>query len=151
VSPVRTPADLKAFALLSELSSEDREGLFALLEPQSFRAGRSIYRETSEADGLVFIASGTVELSRASGETLGSLSAGDVLGAASVLSPGVREATAKAATDCEALLLARTAYRRLLDDYPRAGARLTEGIAAQLAGLLREVLAADPAADPDAS
>ena len=48
-------ADLKKFALLSELSDEDREALFELLEPVTLSKGRSIYREGNEADGLVAI------------------------------------------------------------------------------------------------
>lgn len=136
----RTPADLKAFALLSELSSEDRDALYELLEAETVRKGRSIYRETAEADGIVLIVSGSVGLSSGSDGEFGALGAGDVLGAASVLSTGRREATAKALTDCDVLLLARTAYRRLLDDHPRAAARLTEAIANHLAGLLREAI-----------
>jgi CRP-like cAMP-binding protein len=136
-----TSADLKRFSLLAEFSDEDREALFELLEPQAVRKGRSVYRETAEADGLVFILSGVVRLSGRYGDDLGLLGEGTILGGASLLTMGQREATAKAESDCQVLLLPRTAYRRLVDDYPRTACRLTEAVAADLAALLREALA----------
>ena len=132
--------ELKRFRLLAELLDEDRDALLELLEPETIRKGRSVYRETAEADGLVLIASGTVRLVSKRHKDLGTLSAGAVLGATSLLAMGQREATVKAETQCEVWVLARTAYRRLVDDYPRTACRLTEAIAAELAGLLREGL-----------
>jgi CRP-like cAMP-binding protein len=133
--------ELKRFPLLAEFSDEDREALFELLEPRSIRKGRSIYRETGEAEGLVMIVEGEVQLStQRRGAELGIVGAGRVLGAASLLTMGSREATAKAKTECEIMLLARSAYRRLLDDHPRTACRLTEAIARDLAALLREGL-----------
>ena len=134
------PADLKRFPMLAELSDDDRAALLELLELQVFRKGRSIYRETAEADGLVLVSSGEVRLSSRRGAALGTLGEGSVLGGVSLLSLGPREATVKAAVDTEVLLLPRAAYRRLVDDHPRTACRLTEALAADLAGLLREVL-----------
>jgi NTE family protein len=140
VSRAIEPAELKRFWLCSEFSKEDREALFDLLEFSSIPKGRSIYRETGEAEGLVMIVSGSVTLSSSRGQKFGTLPANTVLGVTSVLSTSRRAATAKAETDCEVLLLPRGAYRRLLEDHPRAGCRLTEAIAAHLAALLREGL-----------
>lgn len=135
-----TPSDLKGFGLLQEFSDEDREALFDLLEEVVYRAGRSLYRETAEADGLVLLVSGTATLESSHAPELGSVTAGAVLGVASLLSLGRREATVKAETECRALVLPRGAYRRLVDDYPRVACRLNEAIATHLAGLLREGL-----------
>jgi NTE family protein len=140
VSHALEPAELKRFWLCSEFSAEDREALFDLLEFSSIPKGRSIYRETGEGDGLVMVVSGSVSLESSRGEKLGTLYENSVLGVTSVLSTSRRAATAKAETACEVLTLARGAYRRLLEDHPRAGCRLTEAIAAHLAGLLREGL-----------
>ena len=139
-----TAADLKRFPILAELSDDDRDALFDLLEAQTFRPGRSVFRETAEADGLVFIVSGSVRLSSQRRADLGTLGEGTVLGTASLLALGRREATAKAEDNCEVLVLHRTAYRRLVEDYPRTACRLTEAIAQDLASLLRETL--DPLA-----
>jgi len=135
-----TPADLKRFPMLAELSDEDRTALLDLLEPRVFRKGRSIYRETAEADGLVLVSSGAVQLSSSRSADLATLGEGCVFGSASLLSLGAREATAKAAVDTEVMMLPRASYRRLVEDHPRTACRLTEAIAADLAGLLREVL-----------
>jgi CRP-like cAMP-binding protein len=133
-----TSADLKRFALLAELSDEDRETLFDLLEEKSVRQGRSVYRETAEAEGLVFVVSGEIRLSNQRCGDLGTVGEGTILGGASLLALGRREATAKAEVDCELLMLARTAYHRLVDDSPRTACRLTEALARELAALLRE-------------
>jgi CRP-like cAMP-binding protein len=135
-----TPADLKRFPLLSELSESDRDALFELLESQVFRKGRSLFRHTAEADGLLLLVSGVVRLSRGADEDLGTVGPGDVLGGAALLCMGQREVTAKAEQDCKVLALPRNAYRRLVEDYPRTACRLTEGIARDLASLLREAL-----------
>jgi CRP-like cAMP-binding protein len=145
-----TSADLKRFAQLAELSDEDREALFDLLEPRSVRQGRSVYRETAEADGLVFLVSGQIRLSARRCGDLGTVAEGTILGGASLLAMGQREATAKAELDCELLLLARTAYRRLVEDYPRTACRLTEALARELAALLRESIEPVANAQPDA-
>ncbi len=133
-------ADLKRFPLLAELSDEDREALFELLETQSVRKGRSVFRQTAEADGLVFLVSGKVALSRENEAELGQIGPGEILGTASLLTMGQREATAKAAEPSEIALLSRNAYRRLVEDHPRTACRLTEAIAQDLSSLLREAL-----------
>lgn len=137
--------DLKRFPILADLSDDDLEAVFELLDLQRFRKGRSIYRETAEADGLVLVASGEVRLSSERYGDLGTLGEGSVLGGASLLSPGQREATVKADVDCQVLMLPRASYRRLVEDFPRTACRLTEAIAADLAALLREGL--DPLAE----
>jgi len=135
-------SDLKRFPLLAELSDDDRDALFGVLELQTLRRGRSVYRETGEADGLVLVLSGSVRLSSRHSEAddLGMLGEGTILGTASLLAIGPREATAKAEADCEVALLSRNAYRRLVEDYPRTACRLTEAIARDLSSLLREAL-----------
>lgn len=132
-----------------ELSGDDREVLFELLEPKTVPKGRSLYRETAEADALVLIASGSLRLSSKRGKDLGAVGPGSVLGGASLLTMGQREATAKAEVACEVLLLPRTSYRRLVEDYPRTACRLTEAIAADLAALLREALDPLTSSSPD--
>lgn len=135
-----TASDLKRFPLLAELTDEDREAIFDLVDVQTIRRGRSLYRETAEADALVFVVSGHVRLSSRACADLGSLGEGSILGGASLLGMGQRAATAKAEVECQVMLLPRSAYRRLVEDYPRAACRLTEAIAAELAGLLRETI-----------
>lgn len=132
--------DLKQFPLLVELSEEDRVALGDLLEPKSVVAGRSIFREGTEADGLVLIASGAVTVSAGRLTEPESFRAGEVLGPLSLVSVGPREATAVAETGVELLVLPRTSFRRLADDYPRTACRLIEAILRDFASAVRPSL-----------
>jgi CRP-like cAMP-binding protein len=135
-----TADELKAFPLCVELGEEDREALAELLEEQRLHAGRSVFREGTESDGLVLIAEGTVRLEGRRLRQTGSTGTGAALGALSLLVLGPREATAICETPCRILRLRRTAFRRLLDDHPRTACRLLEGIVAELGGMLRPEL-----------
>lgn len=132
--------DLKRFALLGEFSDEDREALFELLEPKTLSKGRSIFREGTEADGLVLIVSGSVLVSSRRCSATASVGEGATLGGLSLFAMGPREATAKAETPCEVLTLPRTSYRRLVEDAPLAACRLAEAIAKELADDAREAI-----------
>lgn len=134
---MRTAGDLKRFSLLVDFCDEDREELLALLEEKSLMAGRSLFREGTEAESLVLLLSGSVQLKSARAGELGRVGEGSALGAVSLVSVGPREATAIAETPCEVLLLPRTSFRRLVEDAPRTACRLSEAIARELAGLVR--------------
>jgi len=130
-------AALKRFALLVDFCDEDREELFSLLEEKTLVAGRSLFREGSEAESLVLLRSGTVQLKSARAGDLGRAGEGTALGALSLVCVGPREATAIAETPCELLLLPRTSFRRLVEDAPRTACRLAEAILRDLATLVR--------------
>ncbi|MBW2274937.1 MAG: cyclic nucleotide-binding domain-containing protein [Deltaproteobacteria bacterium] len=132
--------DLKAFALLQELTEEEREALADLLEPCVVGQGEAIFCEGDEADGLVLIVSGSVRLIGARGDTEVRLRGGEHLGALSIFVIGARESSATAESECDLLLLSRMAFRRLADDAPRAACRLAEAVIGDLAGLLRRDL-----------
>ncbi|MCZ6463369.1 MAG: cyclic nucleotide-binding domain-containing protein [Proteobacteria bacterium] len=132
--------DLKAFSLLAEFGEEDRAALGELLEEQNASKGVALFREGSEAEGLVLIVSGEVRLEsqrRVEQEILGP---GAALGALSLVVVGPREATAIAQSACTFLLLPRTSFRRLAEDYPRTACRLAEAIVSEVASTLRDGL-----------
>ncbi len=133
-------ADLKEFALLSEFSDEDREALFELLEPKTLNKGRSIFREGTEADGLILVVSGEVIVTAKRCCDTAGLGPGAALGGLSLFVMGPREATAKAVQQCEILQLPRTSYRRLVEDAPGAACRLAEAILKQLTSCTRDAL-----------
>jgi CRP-like cAMP-binding protein len=133
-------ADLKRFALLEEFNDEDREALFELLEPKTLNKGRSIFREGTEADGLVLVVSGTVIVTGKRCPNTATVGPGAALGGLSLFVMGPREATAKVAKRCELLQLPRTSYRRLVEDAPGTACRLTEAIAKQLTICTRDAL-----------
>ena len=131
--------ELKHFSLLTEFSDEDREALVELLEVRKLPSGKSAFREGSEAEGLVLLAEGTLNLkSKRYGGFVGTLSAPYHLGAASLVAVGRREVTALADGPCTIWLLRRSGLSRLAEDAPRAAFRLAEAALVELAGLTRQ-------------
>jgi CRP-like cAMP-binding protein len=137
-----SPDDLdpKLFPLLGELREADLEVLFDLLEPRKLARGRKVFREGSEADGLVLLAEGRIEISSARGDETFVLEPGAVLGGLSLVSVGPRELTASTLEPCELWRLPRDHWRRLVDDHPRTACRLLEAILAETATTVREAL-----------
>ena len=132
--------DLKQFSLLAEFGDDDRDALFELLEERRLPAGRRIFAEGSEAEGLILLASGCARIESRRGVAPQVAEAGASFGGLSLVSVGPRQATVIAETPCEFLSLPRDRWHRLVEDNPRTACRLTQAIAAQLAGLVREEL-----------
>lgn len=142
--------DPKLFALLADFSEEDCDALLELLEPQKLARGRKLFREGSESEGLVLLASGTVEISTGRSEGPARLGSGSVFGALAILAVGAREATVSTIEPCEVWRLPREGWRRLVDDSPRTACRLAEAIVAEAAGMIREALDAFDDSEPGA-
>ena len=132
-----TAARLKVFSLLAELTDEDREALADVVEERVLRAGRRIFSEGTEAEGLVLVESGTLRIESRRSGTSEAVEAPLALGALSLVAVGPRECTVFAESECTVLMLPRTAYRRLVDDAPRTACRLLEGIVDDAAALVR--------------
>ncbi len=131
---------LSRFSLLSELSPEDLEALEPHLEHETFRAGRQLFREGQEADGLWLLDRGRVRFESKRVDDLGCAAAGSALGAMSLVTVGSREVTAVAEEEAEVRKLSRTAFHRLIEDAPRAACRILEGVLRDTASALREGL-----------
>ncbi len=135
-----TTADLKSVVLFRELSDEELECLAEILEDEDVAAGRVLFEEGSEGEGLVVVLEGTVELESREHGSLARLSEGATLGGLSLVTPGRREATALAAEACSVAWLERGSFRRLVDDEPRLACKLVEALLRDTAGDLREGL-----------
>ena len=79
---------LDQFAILNEMSPEERESLFEFLEESSYEDGRAIFRDHDEAAELVLVTAGDVRL-EAGGHAVGELTAGAALGHASLVTIGL--------------------------------------------------------------
>jgi CRP-like cAMP-binding protein len=132
--------DLKRFALFGELSQDERETLYEEMERVEVDPGDALFREAEEANSLVLVVHGRVRLESNRAGALGAVGPGAALGAVSLVAVGPREASAFAETKCRLLVLRRSAFRRLVEDAPRAACRLAEAIASDVAGLLRSGL-----------
>lgn len=136
------PLELKSVALFGELSDAELEVLAELLEEEALAAGRALFEEGSEADGLVVVLEGAVELESREHGSLVRLPAGAAFGGLSLVAPGRREVTALAAEACTVAWLERGSFRRLVDDEPRLACKLVEALLRETAGDLREGLPA---------
>ena len=132
--------DLKAFALLAELSEEERELVTDLLERLDLDPGEQLFCEGQEAECLVLIETGTLDLSSARVGAVGQVGAGESLGALSLVTVGPREVTAVASEAAGVWVLSRESFRRLCEDAPRAACRILEAALADFAGAVRDEL-----------
>lgn len=133
-------SELKRFAVLGDLSEEERDDVLAQLEPRLLACGETLFHEGDPSDALVLLEAGALRLtSRRSGEQA-AIGPGMALGALALFAVGRREVTAVATEASSVLLLPRRAYRRLVMDCPGAACRIAESVLAELAGLMRVAL-----------
>jgi CRP-like cAMP-binding protein len=132
--------ELKRFALLAEFTEDDCLAIMQVLEPASLIAGRRLFREGGQSDGMALVVEGTVRLECRRTEQQLRVGAGTALGTLSLVGMGPRESTAVSETPCEILWLRRSEFRRLVDDAPRTACRLLEAIAGEFAGRVRREL-----------
>jgi len=130
--------ELKGLALLRELSAEEREAISEELEPAALAAGEVLFNEGDEADGLVLLLEGRLRISSRRSGTAGLVGPGAALGALSLVAVGAREATAVAEARCQLLWLRRPAFRRLVEDAPRAACRLLEAATCEFVSSARQ-------------
>jgi len=129
--------DLRRFPVLAELAEEDLEAVASLLEARELRADQEVWREGEPADGLVLLEHGALRFESLSFGALGQREAPACLGVASLVGAGSRETSAFAVEPARALLLSRAAFAQLLEDAPRAAARVLAAVAAELSALMR--------------
>jgi len=140
--------DLKPFALVEELSEDEREILCEELQREELAAGQSLFEEGTESEGMALLVEGELTLETREAGTLGRVGPGAALGALSLVVPGARGASAVAASPCVVAWLDRSGFRRLVHDAPQVACKLQEAIVREVAGWLREALPALRQADP---
>ena len=132
--------ELKGFALLADFTEDDCLAIMQVLEQSSLMAGRRLFREGGQSDGMALVVEGTLRLESRRTEQQLRVGAGTALGALALVGMGPRESTAVSETPCEILWLRRSEFRRLVDDAPRTACRLLESIAGEFAGRVRREL-----------
>jgi len=133
--------ELKAFALFSDLGDGEREELAALLEERGLSIGETLFEQGDEADALVLVVRGRVELaSRRSTEKV-AVGAGATIGVLALLAVGTRETSVIGADASDLLLLSREKFLRFAEDHPRVAFRIAAAVAAAVAQHARAALA----------
>lgn len=129
--------DLQPFAVFAELTDPDRVILLDLMERRELVAGEVVLSEGDEADGLVLVEQGLLQIANERAGELANLEPGMHLGGLSLGSLGRREVTVTATEPSSVLLLSREAFVRLSEDAPRAATRILEAVLRDLAAALR--------------
>ncbi|MCU0670075.1 MAG: cyclic nucleotide-binding domain-containing protein [Myxococcota bacterium] len=133
-------AQLKTFTLFADLGDAEREDLAELLEERELSARETLFGEGDEADALVLVLSGCVEIeSPRSGERL-SIGPGGAIGALALFSVGLREGAAVGVAESDLRLLRREDFLRFAEDHPRAAFRIAAAVAAEVAQHARAAL-----------
>jgi len=133
-------AELKSFALFSDLGGAEREELAGLLEERDLSVGETLFVEGEESDALVLVLRGSVEIaSRRSIEKI-AVGAGGTIGVLALFAVGARETSAVGVDASDLLLLRREEFLRFAEDHPRAAFRIAAAVAAEVAQHARAAL-----------
>lgn len=133
-------AQLKGFSLFADLGDAEREDLAELLEERDLSVRETLFAEGEEADALVLVLSGRVEIESPRSRERLSIGAGGTIGALALFSVGLREGEATGAEPSEVRLLRREEFLRFAEDHPRAAFRIAAAAAAEVAQHAREAL-----------
>ncbi|HSJ99343.1 MAG TPA: cyclic nucleotide-binding domain-containing protein [Myxococcota bacterium] len=140
---------LKGFVPFADLSEGERAEIAELLEERSLSPGETLFVEGDDADALVLVTEGTVQVESRRTRESANLGPGTVLGGLALFAVGARETSAAGAERAEVLLLRREDFLRLAEDSPRTAWRVAMALSAELAAALRGALGSLPAVSVD--
>jgi CRP-like cAMP-binding protein len=137
----RDPVDsaravLAQCGLFRRLSDNERESLFARARTQKYAANESIFLMGSPGDRMVAVLNGTIRISVPSPDgkeiVLAILGPGEICGEIALLDGKERTADAKAATDCNVVVLERRDVLAFFTQYPDAWTKLIDVLCERL-------------------
>jgi CRP-like cAMP-binding protein len=140
---------LKGFVPFADLSEAERSEIAELLEERSLSPGETLFVEGDDADALVLVTEGSVQVESRRLRESASLGPGTVLGGLALFAIGARETSAASAERAEVLLLRREDFLRLAEDSPRTACRVAMALSAELAAALRGALGSLPTTSVD--
>ena len=146
-------ADLRRVGFLRELHEEELRMLLPNVTVHQFGVGEVIMREGEPADSFCIIRSGTVDISAKAADgsqrhlaTTSVESRHPFFGEIAMMSGDLRDATVRAATDVEVLVMSRQGFTHLFKEHPQLAEPIGEIIAARV-GENRQLLASAPETD----
>jgi CRP-like cAMP-binding protein len=116
-------ARLKKFDLFGSLSDEELERLAGVVGEVSIDDGEELLHAGTPPYQLFAIEKGSIEVQK-DGETIATISEGEVVGERGIVTRGLRNATAVADGSVQALYLTEDQIRRLQREHPEVGERL---------------------------
>jgi CRP-like cAMP-binding protein len=137
---VSAEGDLKSFALFGDLGDVEREELAALLEERDLSTGETLFEEGDDADALLLVLDGRVELRSRRRPDVLSLGAGEFLGGLALFAVGAREVSAVGGEASALRVLRREDFLRFAEDQPRAAFRIAAALVADVAQHARAAL-----------
>jgi len=111
-------AMLARVSLFSGLNSRDLGKIAQLCDEVDLRSDFVLTREGASASEFFVIVTGAVRIDRG-GQRLRDLGPGDYLGEMALLTKGPRTATATTTEPSSVLVLTRTAFNQLLEEFPK--------------------------------
>jgi CRP/FNR family cyclic AMP-dependent transcriptional regulator len=117
------------------------------MEAVGFKAGETIISEGDAGDTAFFIVSGSVDViigQGAKAKTVGSLNEGEVFGEMSLIEPGPRSATIRAATDVECLATSYEDFIAAIEDNPDRAVAFMKTLVRRLRQMNELMETADP-------
>lgn len=129
-------AVLAQCGLFRRLSDNEREALFARARTQRYAANETIFLMGSPGDSMVAVLTGTIRISMPSPDgkeiVLAILGPGELCGEIALLDGKERTADAKAATDCNVVVLERRDVLAFFAQYPDAWSKLIDVLCERL-------------------
>jgi CRP-like cAMP-binding protein len=130
--------------LFARLEGRQLHRLAELCVPRSYETGEEIVVEGSTGLGLFVITSGTVEVTRGTGEekvVFAELGSGDLLGEMSLVDDQPRSATVRTLEPTTCLLITRGSFQSLVDREPEIAWCIVPVLAGRLRVLQEELIA----------
>ncbi len=135
--------DLKRNKLFKNLSEEILREIAPYINLREFKKGRVIFFEGDPGRHLYLVKKGKLEVYKKNNKgeeiLLASFGTGDFLGEMALIEESTRSATCRAVEDSELLLFSHRAFQDLMEERPKAAAKLILEIARVLSKRLRNI------------
>ena len=132
---------LTGHILFEELIPPELDIVARRLSVQELEPGQMLFKEGDNADFFCLVAQGSLDVIKRGKDgrevTIATLGDGDSVGEMAVVDGMVRSATVRAAFYSIVIMLQRKDFEKILEGYPRIGAKLFKGIARHISVNLR--------------
>ena len=141
--PGNNRAILRRIPLFREFDDASCDAMIGVLKVRQFAAGECVFQQGELGDTMVIVSSGhlRVELDDAKGTrtSIGSISAGEVVGEMAVLDPAPRASSVTAVSETLVYELSRASLQELRQTAPEASAAIVSAVINDVTRRLRQI------------